>query len=193
MKTLFASVAVLAFAASANAAPLTIDIVPVPGNPGVFQAEVTNPAGNGDVFGIDLGGIAGPGDGGFEGNFAQNAEPVFGSPLAFSTASTTGTIAGFSETYFFFNGGDVVSINTIDNSTRLESAFGAGPSVTTPLIADGATEIVAIFTTTDGIAPTFLGGEVDTTDAGVQPIIPEPATAALLGLGGLAMLRRRRA
>ncbi|MEM7682393.1 MAG: PEP-CTERM sorting domain-containing protein [Planctomycetota bacterium] len=67
--------------------------------------------------------------------------------------------------------------------------FVQGVVTTGPAPAGAASaRLVALFVQ----PPTFDGGLVFADDASVT-IVPEPATAALLGLGGLVALRRRRA
>ena len=149
----------------------------------VFRFEVTN----NDAFaysGFDFGGIAGTGDGGFSGNFLQGIAPGL---VVFNT-SANGVAFGSPDT-FFFGATPTSAVNTVDTATNLEGAYDYGG----PFLLPGQTLTVAIFTTSDGITPTFLGGSASNTNTTtVITEVPEPGSFALLGLAGLGLIARRR-
>lgn len=165
--------------AGATQAQVVGELVHLGGSDYAFQVD--NNTGI-DWTGFNFGGAPGIGDGGFAGNF-QN--PI-GEGIISVNPSDTPTLG---ETFFSLPTG-LTAVNVVDTQSSLEGAFDSGGDI---LLAAGQQDVVVAIFTTDGSAPVFLGGAVQNT-AGVEDIvlIPEPGSLALLGLGGLALLRRRR-
>lgn len=151
---------------------------------GVFSFEVTNNTAE-SFSGFDFGGIAGTGDGGFAGNFLQGVAP--GSAV-FDDNVNGLAFDAFPDTYFL-GATPTAAANTVDTATNLEGAYNYSGSILDP----GQTLTVALFSTSDQTSPTFLGGFATSQTANTEiTVIPEPGSLALLGLGGMALLRRRR-
>jgi opacity protein-like surface antigen len=181
MKTLTAVLAVLAISAVASAAPLEGEMV-FQGNNGtgdVYFFEVTNNM----TEDVQSYGTNSTDNVEFTGDFL-NAVGV-----GFVLNSST-TNFGLSDTFFVGNGD---GLNKAETSTSLSAdVYGTLGIVATPA---GSTATLAQLVVSPGSdVPTFNeipaynpSGEV------IGTVVPEPATLALLGLGGLAVIRRRRA
>ncbi|MDP4624397.1 MAG: PEP-CTERM sorting domain-containing protein [Akkermansiaceae bacterium] len=126
-----------------------------------------------------------------------------------ATTETNGIALGQTWNITFSGGGDTVGqgLNLdVNNGGTIVTATLPGPTTTSPWsgYADGVT-----YTTLNGIKPTEngafteiefwmwtpAGSATDATSAisGIQmQLVPEPSSAALLGLAGIALLARRR-
>jgi hypothetical protein len=102
--------------------------------------------------------------------------------------SLTGLTQGYDYYVQFFSSAPDTNIlsNSIITSGGIASpAFGNH--------AGGATRYIIATFTADGPSQTFtVSGTEPTYSALVVGSVPEPATLALLGLGGLAVIRRRK-
>ena len=177
---------------------------------GIFAFEVTN---NTDVdftaigFGANTSTASNHIVGGFSGNFVN--EGFFGSDvISFNTSDGPLAIFEFNpaftatNTFFSVESNPAVLNNSfnpagvVDTETELRGSFAianfdndGNPAF---ILGAGDTQILAVLATSDGVVPTFDGGEARIQGFDPVEIIPEPGSLALLGLGGLAMLRRRR-
>jgi len=101
----------------------------------------------------------------------------------------------------------IVDSNMPDGLADLVAAQGGRASMMSPADGSGADWVlgdqhgVSFYATTNSSGAVSIYGWIDNTDwtgSAHMPlngfmVIPEPATGALLGLGGLALLRRKRA
>jgi len=149
-----------------------------------FDFVITNNSSD-DIVGVDFSFNTGFG---FSGNFANLAGITFG--------LTDFSALGLTETQVFVDPGSVVSAGVADNATQFGAAFSTIGGV--PFIPAGTSATVATLATTDGVAPEPSAfpvfGVVSNFEAELTEItaIPEPTAAALLGLGGLGLIARRR-
>ncbi len=101
-----------------------------------------------------------------------------------------GPAGGAGDSHFLFNLVDVIAVGESESSSNLTADFifrvgsgliGSTVDVVQLVMADGDQAVMSGYTVVDDNDVPFA----DIT-------IPEPASLALLGIGGLAMLRRRR-
>lgn len=141
-----------------------------------------------DGFGIDSSdNIA------FFGNFLNNA--IFDLTGIKSTAtlgSNPLNTAAVVENTFFIGSGTIIAPDLVDTSTELSASFMGSTGLT---IGPDETKTIAFFSVESGSgAPT--GGFGSPALSGGQLLdrvaVPEPTSLALLGLGGLTLMSRRR-
>lgn len=134
-----------------------------PGGGDVFQFQVANNTSE-TFLGANFGGIPGQGDGGFSGNFVNLAA----SPLTFSS-ETSGVVSGDQESYFAVSSTTgLLSINRLDDASSLEAAYSFGFTGDV-VLGPNATAILAVLSTSDGVEPVFLGGELATGPSFADP------------------------
>jgi hypothetical protein len=176
-KIVFASLVLVVAASFANAeiigtfAPATIGAGdPISGGLSGYEYTITN----NETFTIDALELK------FDGTFTQSAYN--------DSAWYSGIWA---DTMFGFGGEDVLSVQVVDGETTLQGAM----FLTDPIQIAPGESVVAAYLVTDQM-PTVGGinGPMPLAASnGVEyTITPEPASMSLLGLGGLALLRRRR-
>jgi hypothetical protein len=109
------------------------------------------------------------------------------------TSTTLELAPGFFQGETFWSGAGVAPSlfgNSTDDAGSLSAESVA--SLGTPWVASGATGTIAVFSVAaGGDAPVFQGGFA-VVDGQNVAITPEPGSLALLGLGGLALIRRRK-
>jgi hypothetical protein len=131
----------------------------------------------------------------FSGQFLQTGNAIVkqGTQLGLDPfdAFIPGTTELTPDTFFTDNNAAPVSPTIIvDSSSQLSSvAIGI---LGQPWIVNGQTEALAVFSVVQGTSVNFVSGG-GTTGSVLTPItiVPEPASVAMLTLGGLMMLRRR--
>jgi len=184
-KYVLTTAAALIFAGSAHAALIgsmeLVDTGVAVGNStpvDVYNFVVTSTAGDGLIDTFDFTSLTG---GGFSGQFVVG-------PQTFSTSPNLPNFGILiADSFFVSPVANPSAVGQVDTSTALEAAFSFTAA---PLDASGGV-VAAVFSVPAGApAPSFNGGFAVVDGADV-PIVPEPASLAMIGLGGLALLRRR--
>lgn len=151
----------------------------VPTQVDVYNFVVTTTEGEDPIQGFDFTSASG---GGFAGTFLQGLQ-------TFSTSSDLPNVGVLlADTFFVSPLASPTAVQVVDDVNALEGAFAFAAS---PLDASGGV-VAAVLTVVAGDpAPAFNGGFAVIGGQDVA-VIPEPATLALLGLGGIVMLGARR-
>ena len=178
MKKLFTILMVLVFCGTANAVVVSLDgegttIITAPGLVTINVLVTPEPVGNPGLLGLDVvitvtGGDVITDAGCYQGDPSMPPfEPIVDPPGLGTPSVEIGGV------HFTIANSGVVGYVTVDYT--------------------GGTQVVSIARAMVFGGPIEIDGfTVPSFSSGVVTIIPEPATIALLGLGGLALLRRRK-
>ncbi|QQE13222.1 PEP-CTERM sorting domain-containing protein [Planctomycetota bacterium] len=98
----------------------------------------------------------------------------------------------FADTFFTNDGEAATFATSVDSFSEL-SGSGTVLGNGNAWVDNGMTEVIAVLSVAAGAeAPMFNSGQAAVNGELVNIVIPEPASVALLGLGGIALIARRR-